>query len=256
MTSNLSRNAQPRTVRRNSSKAMPTEAKASKPRSRPMTKNSPRARAKPDASKNRRTAKPAPAPALAKEGGKSARVRAEETLTPPPRRAATHLPLLKESRAPRQQPTCTACGLCCTYVAIEVDAPSTPKRATQLLFYLYHGGVSLYVNSDDWMVQFESTCQYLQPDYRCGVYDTRPHICREFSEKNCEVNTGDDGLTFYTAGEFMEHLKQTRPRVYRLVIKDYAPPPDAVRPGLQPFQRRARAVHARRAALGIAPPSV
>jgi hypothetical protein len=88
------------------------------------------------------------------------------------------------------------------------------------------------------------------------VYATRPHICREFSEKNCEVNTGDDGHTFYTADQFMEHLKQTRPRVYRLVAKDYAPPREPARPGLQPFERRARAVHARRAAVGIGRPSV
>jgi uncharacterized protein len=169
-------------------------------------------------------------------------------------RKGTRLPVYKETQP--AAPSCTACGLCCSYVAIEVDQPSTVKRATQLLFYLYHEGVSLYENGDDWMVQFESTCRYLLPDYRCGVYTTRPHICREFSEQNCEVNTGDDGHTFYTAGQFMEHLKQTRPRVYRLVMKDYTPPPDPPRLPVQPFQRRARAAHARRAALGIAPPTL
>ncbi|HEY2734996.1 MAG TPA: YkgJ family cysteine cluster protein [Polyangiales bacterium] len=152
---------------------------------------------------------------------------------------------------PRSAATCTACGLCCSYVAIEVDQPSTVKRATQLLWYVYHEGVSLYVNEDEWMVQFETTCRFLQPDYRCGIYATRPHICREFSEKDCEVNTGDDGLTFYTGAEFLAHLQRSRPRVYALVQKSYLPPEASPRTELAPFEQRFNAVRTRRAALGI-----
>lgn len=144
---------------------------------------------------------------------------------------------------------CTACGLCCSYVAIETDGPATVKAATQLLWYIYHEGVSLYVNDDEWMVQFDTTCIYLQPDYRCGIYDTRPHICREFSEKDCEVNTGDDGLTFYNADEFLAHLKQSRPRVHAFVQKHFAPPPAAARTRKEPFEQRFAAVLARREAL-------
>jgi Fe-S-cluster containining protein len=169
------------------------------------------------------------------------------------RKPALRLPLYEaaELTQANKAPSCTACGLCCTYVAIEVDAPSTVKRATQLLWYLYHGGVSLYENADEWMVQFESTCQYLQPDHRCGIYATRPHICREFSAQDCEVNTGDDGHTFYTAAEFLLHLKQERPRVHSLVQKSFAPPDEPARTTPTPFERRMQAVHKRRAALGV-----
>jgi len=148
--------------------------------------------------------------------------------------------------------TCTACGLCCSYVAIEIDSPTTVKRATQLLWYVYHEGVSLYANGDDWMVQFDSTCIHLQPDYRCGIYATRPHICREFSEKDCEVNSGDDGLTFYTAQEFLAHLKRFRPRVHAAVLKNFAPPDAPPRTRLAPFEQRFQGVVSRRQALGIA----
>jgi len=147
--------------------------------------------------------------------------------------------------------TCTACGLCCSYVAIEIDAPTTIKRATQLLWYVYHEGVSLYANGDDWMVQFDSTCIHLQPDYRCGIYATRPHICREFSEKGCEVNSGDDGLTFYTAQEFLTHLKRFRPRIHATVLKGFAPPDAPPRTQPTPFEQRFQAVVSRRQALGI-----
>jgi uncharacterized protein len=171
-----------------------------------------------------------------------------------PRNKSKPLPLYREpalGASERSEPTCTACGLCCSYVAIEVDAPSTVKRATQLLWYVYHRGVSLYVNEDEWMVQFDSTCQYLQPDYRCGIYDTRPHICREFNEQDCEINTGDDGHTFYAAGEFLEYLQRTRPRVHSLIQKSFSPPVEMARTRVEPFEKRSAAVRSRRAALGI-----
>ena len=174
---------------------------------------------------------------------------------PPPasQKPARKLPLYAQAPVAQvaKAPSCAACGLCCSYVAIEVDSPSTVKRATQLLWYLYHEGVSLYENGDEWMVQFEANCRYLQPDYRCGIYATRPHICREFSEQDCEVNTGDDGHTFYTPAEFLQHLKSQRPRVHNLVQKGFAPPNEPPRTQATPFEQRMQAVRARRAALGL-----
>ena len=177
------------------------------------------------------------------------------TITPAPTaRKRTKLPVYAEAKAEKQgkkAATCTSCGLCCSYVAIEVDTPKTVKQATMMLWYVYHEGISLYVNDDDWMVQFDTTCIHLQPDYRCGVYETRPHICREFSEQDCEVNTGDDGKTFYTATEFLEHLAQTRPRVHAVVKKSFSPPEGGPRMRLTPFEHRFQAVMSRRAALGV-----
>ncbi|HET6336353.1 MAG TPA: YkgJ family cysteine cluster protein [Polyangiales bacterium] len=176
---------------------------------------------------------------------------ARSGVKPPPK---LQLPILNANLKPSERFGCAQCGLCCTYVAIEVDGPTTVKRATELLWYLYHQGVSLYLNDDDWMVQFETTCRYLTADRRCGVYATRPHICREFSEKECEVNTGDDGQTFYDATAFVAYLKQARPRVYALVMKDFAPPVDE-KPEVHPFQSRLSDVYARRTAALAAPPN-
>lgn len=164
------------------------------------------------------------------------------------------LPVLRtENAGAKSKPSgkfgCEQCGLCCTYLAIEIDGPTSVKRATELLWYLYHQDVSLYLNDDSWMIQFETTCRHLTADRRCGVYATRPHICREFSEQECEVNTGDDGQTFYNVASFMEYLKKAKPRIYKLVMKDYAPrdePAEVER--VHPFQSRLRDVYVRRAA--------
>jgi uncharacterized protein len=162
---------------------------------------------------------------------------------------ATHVSKASKASKPSGKFGCEQCGLCCTYLAIEIDGPTSVKRATELLWYLYHQDVSLYLNDDDWMIQFETTCRHLTADRRCGVYATRPHICREFSEKECEVNTGDDGQTFYNVASFMEYLKKAKPRIYALVMKDYAPreePAEVER--VHPFQSRLRDVYVRRSA--------
>jgi Fe-S-cluster containining protein len=112
-------------------------------------------------------------------------------------------------------------------VAIEVDTPTTALRATQLLFYLYHERVSLFVSEGEFVVQFETTCRHVQPDRRCGVYATRPHICRDYSEVDCEINSEDEGQTIYTPAELMAYLAVHHRRAYREVLKGYAPPDDA-----------------------------
>ncbi|MET0389958.1 MAG: YkgJ family cysteine cluster protein [Polyangiales bacterium] len=242
-----------------------TQASTSKQRKRAhKTPSRPSSRNITVSPRRKRTAKPevaAAKPEAADGGGSPRRARKAKPAAPvskPTGNGKQRLPVLKHSpelalgRTPRRasKPHCTACGLCCTYVAIETDGPDTVKQATQLLWYVYHEGVSLYANGDDWMVQFDSTCVHLQPDYRCGIYHTRPHICREFSERDCEINTGDDGHTFYNGTEFMAYLKQIRPRVYSFVRKHFAPPEEGPRTQPEPFEQRFRAVHQRRQTLG------
>lgn len=130
------------------------------------------------------------------------------------------LPLLQ---APRSQVPCLECGLCCTYIAVEIDAPDTLHGATEILWYLYHRDVSIYLEDDEWMVQFATRCNNLQDDNRCGIYETRPPVCREFKETTCEVNAADVGISFYTPQAFLDYLAQHHKRIYALVRKRYLP---------------------------------
>jgi uncharacterized protein len=222
------------------------------PRNQPARTSTAKASRKTPGMRRREEKKPAPA-----RNAKPKRTQKPVAPAAEARRAGVKLPLYTEPFAKPHHtpkaPTCTSCGLCCSYVAIEVDTPKTVKQATMMLWYVYHEGVSLYVNDDDWMVQFDTTCIHLQPDYRCGVYETRPHICREFSEQDCEVNTGDDGKTFYTASEFLAYLAETRPRVHAVVKKSFSPRADneGPRTRLTPFEHRFHAVMSRRAALNV-----
>ena len=76
---------------------------------------------------------------------------------------------------------------------------------------------------DEWVVQFETRCRHLQDDNKCGIYETRPQICREYSEESCEVNADDEGTTFYTPQAFLDYLKTRSKRIYAAVEKSYLP---------------------------------
>jgi len=137
------------------------------------------------------------------------------------------LPVLVVSAEERTQVGCLTCALCCTYVAVEISEPSSVKTATEILWHLYHDQVSVYRDAnDDWLVQFETRCRNLKDDNKCAIYETRPHICREYSEESCEVNADDEGQTFYTPAAFLEYLKGRSTRIYRGVEKSYMPGPE------------------------------
>jgi Fe-S-cluster containining protein len=135
------------------------------------------------------------------------------------------LPLLEAPLIP-----CTQCARCCRYVAVGINAPARPRYATDILWYLYHEGVSVHCDADgEWSVAFETRCRHLGDDLLCGIYEQRPHICRAFDNQTCEVNTAG-GRTFSAPEEFLEYLKQARPRVHAAVERRFLPQP-AAEPG-------------------------
>lgn len=55
-------------------------------------------------------------------------------------------------------------------------------------WYLLHGDVLIFVEEGEWYIQFNTRCRHLGPDNRCGIYATRPKICREYSTKGCDYH--------------------------------------------------------------------
>jgi len=121
---------------------------------------------------------------------------------------------------------CLQCAKCCTYVAVGINAPTKPRYATDILWYLYHEKVSVYLDGDgEWCVMFESRCRNLADDLLCRVYEERPHICRSFDNTTCDVNsTEGEAITFREPGPFLDWLKAKRPRVFRQIEKRFVPP--------------------------------
>ncbi len=139
------------------------------------------------------------------------------------KRARRQLPLAA-GPSTREPVPCLRCALCCSYVAVPIEAPNSVDAATEILWHLYHDYVSIYRDSDDeWLVQFETRCRHLASDNRCRIYDKRPPICRTYSEETCEVNADDEGMNFYSPESFLAYLATRSRRVYREIEKRYLP---------------------------------
>jgi len=140
------------------------------------------------------------------------------------------LPLTMAAGPQRPLTVCTECGKCCTYVAVGVNAPHSVRRATDMLWYLYHQNVTVYRDGDgEWSVVFETRCRNLQPDLLCAVYEHRPEICRGFDNRTCEVNDPDGGLAIQTPEQLLDYLRERRPRLFEKIEARFVPPAGLVR---------------------------
>jgi len=86
---------------------------------------------------------------------------------------------------------CTA--ECCRYVALPLETPTSKRDFDDIRWYLMHENITVFVEDRAWYVQFRTRCRNLQSDFRCGVYETRPAICREYKAENCDYVGGDYG---------------------------------------------------------------
>ena len=138
----------------------------------------------------------------------------------------TRIPLPMFPAPPKPLVACTVCGKCCTYVSVGINEPSSLRSASDILWYLYHEKVTVYLDGDgEWCVMFEARCRNLGADLLCGVYEDRPHICRAFDNKTCDVNsTEGEAITFREPLQFLNWLEVKRPRIYRQIQKRFIPP--------------------------------
>lgn len=81
---------------------------------------------------------------------------------------------------------CTA--RCCRYFAVPIDTPTTWDEYDNIRWFLMHGPMSIFVDDDVWYLVVNADCRHLQADNRCGIYETRPGICRTYSTKDCEYD--------------------------------------------------------------------
>lgn len=94
---------------------------------------------------------------------------------------------------------------CCRYFALPLDTPEKRKDFDTLRWFLLHRLTTIFVEKGTWYLQVHTECRELQSDNRCGVYETRPQICRSHSTVNCEY---DDDWTYDLFFETPEQLSE------------------------------------------------
>ena len=113
---------------------------------------------------------------------------------------------------------CAGCQRCCTYVAVEVDAPDAPWMYDQYVWLLYHKGVWMYVEKGNkWFVQFETVCEKLAPSGACNVHGSHPVLCKDYDARTCERRgeLSDISARFFDGDDLVRWLEAKRPSHYR-----------------------------------------
>ena len=118
---------------------------------------------------------------------------------------------LQREDLPSGQSLCDHCvAKCCRYFALPLDTPKRRKDFDTLRWFLLHDKTSIFVEKGTWYLQVHTECRELLSDNRCGVYETRPQICRDHSTVNCEYE--DDWIydLFFEAPEQLEEYVEAR----------------------------------------------
>jgi uncharacterized protein len=136
------------------------------------------------------------------------------------------LPRMTREKLPVGESLCEYCtAKCCHYFALPIDTPDSLKDFDYMRWFLLHGKASVFVEDETWYLLVHTVCKHLQPDYRCGIYHTRPEICREYSTDNCEY---DEDTTyekyFETPEQVVEYVEATLGQAGAKHIRSPEPP--------------------------------
>ncbi len=107
---------------------------------------------------------------------------------------------------------CDYCSAkCCHYFALPIETPTSPKEFEYLRWYIMHGKATVFTEDDDWYLLVHNACDHLQSDNRCGIYETRPQICRDYSTKDCEY---EDNWTYDHYFEVDEQVQEYNDAIF------------------------------------------
>ena len=96
---------------------------------------------------------------------------------------------------------CTA--KCCRYFALPIDTPETWDDFDDVRWYLAHGQTAVFAEDGQWYLLVKTDCKYLRSDNRCGIYEDRMKICRNYTTDNCEY---EDDFTYDKIFEAPEQI--------------------------------------------------
>jgi len=123
----------------------------------------------------------------------------------PPLKTINGLKPLRED-VPAADCLCDYCtARCCRYFALPIETPTEHADFDFIRWYLLHDKASMFVEDDTWYLLVHTVCKHLQSDNRCGIYQTRPQICRDYTTARCEY---DDDAVYDMYFETPEQVAQ------------------------------------------------
>ena len=96
-------------------------------------------------------------------------------------------PKPRREDVPKDKVLCEYCtAKCCRYFALPLEPPEDRADFEFIRWFLLHERATVFKEGEDWYMLVHTTCRHLRDDHMCGIYETRPQICRDYTTKECE----------------------------------------------------------------------
>lgn len=120
---------------------------------------------------------------------------------------------MRREELPPGEVLCSYCtAKCCRYFALPIDKPESFTEWDYLRWYLLHDRACVFKEEGTYYLEVQSECKHLAADHRCGIYHTRPQICRDYTTNQCEY---EESWTyeqyFETAEQVAEYMEAILP---------------------------------------------
>ena len=109
---------------------------------------------------------------------------------------------------------CQKCtqSICCNSINQKIKAPKTKEDFDHLLWQISHEGISVFKDSDGWFLHILTHCSHLLPGGVCSIYDSRPWVCREYTNDYCEFDESIEEASEYWFSSHKQLEKYCRKR--------------------------------------------
>ena len=110
----------------------------------------------------------------------------------------------------------TKCGYCsnskcCQYITQKISTPRSKSDFNYLLWQASHENITIFQDDEGWNLLVTTRCSHLQTGGRCGIYATRPTVCRNYTNDYCEFEgPAEEGYKrcFHGYNELLEYCQQ------------------------------------------------
>lgn len=79
-------------------------------------------------------------------------------------------------------------SICCNSINQKIPTPKTKEDFDHLLWQVSHENINIFKDADGWFLHIYARCNHLLPGGVCGIYETRPWVCREYDNDFCEFD--------------------------------------------------------------------
>ena len=92
---------------------------------------------------------------------------------------------------------CSKCSrsICCNSINQKIPTPKSKEDFDHLLWQVSHENINIFKDADGWFLHISTRCEHLGEAGVCGIYETRPQVCREYNNDFCEFDESIDSAS-------------------------------------------------------------